>query len=46
MVTIRYGATSRLVTIKGDTLNRNDLTKQQDDKLIRLVKFLTFGETK
>lgn len=43
MIVIRYGANSRTVTAKGDTVQRNDLTKAQDDKLIRLVKFLTFG---
>lgn len=43
MITIRFGATSRTVTVKGETVQRNGLTKGQDDKLIRLVKFLTFG---
>lgn len=45
MITIRYGAASRLVTIKGDTVERNTLTRAQDDKLIRLVKFLTFNRS-
>jgi hypothetical protein len=43
MITLRFGAASRTATIKGVTVQRNDLTKSQDDKLIRLVKFLTFG---
>lgn len=42
MITVRYSAGSRVVTIKGESLDRNSLTKQQDDKLIRLVKFLAF----
>lgn len=44
MIIIRYGATSRTVTTKGDTVQRNTLTRSQDDMLIRLVKFLTFGD--
>lgn len=44
MIVIRYGATSRTVTVKGETVQRNTLTRKQDDTLIRLVKFLTFGE--
>lgn len=43
MITIRFGACSRTVTVKGQTQQRNVLTKAQDDTLIRLVKFLTFG---
>jgi len=46
MITIRFQAGRRLVTVKGETLDRNTLTKGQDDKLIRLVKFLTFGDAK
>lgn len=44
MIVIRYGATSRTVTVRGETVQRNALTRGQDDKLIRLVKFLTFGD--
>lgn len=44
MIIIYYGAASRTVTAKGQTVQRNDLTKSQDDKLIRLVKFLACGD--
>lgn len=43
MIRIHFGACSRTVTAKGQTVQRNELSKSQDDKLIRLVKFLTFG---
>jgi hypothetical protein len=46
MITLRFGAGSRTVTVKGETVQRNALTKSQDDKLIRLIKFLTFGDAK
>ena len=45
MITVRYGAASRRVTIKGTTVDRNDLSKKQDDKLIRLVKFMLFEKS-
>jgi hypothetical protein len=46
MIVIRYGAMSRTVTFthNGAVASRNELTKREDDALIRLVKFLTFGD--
>lgn len=48
MIILRFGAGSRTVTFvdKGVFVQRNELSKSQDDKLIRLVKFLTFGDRK
>lgn len=48
MIVIRYGATKRTVTFthNGAVASRNELTKAEDDRLIRLVKFLTFGARK
>jgi hypothetical protein len=47
MIVIRFGAASRTVTFTEKdnlTVQRNTLTRKQDDTLIRLVKFLTFGD--
>lgn len=46
MIVVRYGAGTRTVTAKGSTQERNVLTKAQDDMLIRLVKFLVFGDAR
>lgn len=46
MIILRYGAGSRTATIKGETWERNGTSKSTDDKLIRLVKFLMFGDRK
>ena len=34
MIVIRYGATTRTVTTKGETVQRNTLTRSQDDMQI------------
>lgn len=46
MIVLRYTASGRTVTVKGETVQRNGLSKGQDDKLIRLVKFLLLGDAR
>lgn len=43
MFTLRYGAGTRtLETFKGEVIDRNTLTRDQDRKLARLIKLALF----